>query len=132
MEDKDKEVGFQKAKRDLKAVYVQSNSESSDNERRKMLYVMFGGSWDITSWRIVKTLCWEITAAAPTPKTVLHHKWIETPISFDAFDCPKNMAGDGQLPLLVSLTITNIKLYHVLADGGATLNLISLASFKKL
>jgi hypothetical protein len=42
------------------------------------------------------------------------------------------MAGAGQLPLLVSLTIVNIKLYHVLIDGGAVLNLISLAAFKKL
>jgi hypothetical protein len=61
-----------------------------------------------------------------------HRKWLETAISFDATDCPKSMAGAGQLPLLVSLTITNIKLYHVLIDDGATLNLISLTAFKKL
>jgi hypothetical protein len=42
------------------------------------------------------------------------------------------MAGAGKLPLLVSPTIINIKLYHVLIDGGAVLNLISLAAFKKL
>jgi hypothetical protein len=30
--------------------------------------------------------------------------------SFDATDCPKSMAGEGQLPLLISPTITNIKL----------------------
>jgi hypothetical protein len=42
------------------------------------------------------------------------------------------MASAGQLPLLVSPTISNVKLYHVLIDGGATLNLISLAAFKKL
>jgi hypothetical protein len=57
---------------------------------------------------------------------------MDTSISFDASDCPKSMAGAGQLPLLVSLTIINIKLYHVLIDGGAALNLISLAAFKKL
>jgi hypothetical protein len=54
-EDKDR-MGFQKAKRDLRAVYDHSDSESSDNERRKMLYVMFGGSWDITSCRIIKNM----------------------------------------------------------------------------
>jgi hypothetical protein len=43
-EEKDNRLGFQKAKRDLKAVYGHSDSESSDNERRKTLYVMFGGS----------------------------------------------------------------------------------------
>jgi hypothetical protein len=42
------------------------------------------------------------------------------------------MAGTGQLPLLVSLTISNVKLYHVLIDKSAALNLISLAAFKKL
>jgi hypothetical protein len=38
----------------------------------------------------------------------------------------------GQLLLLILLTIVNIKLYHVLIDGGAVLNLISLAAFKEL
>jgi hypothetical protein len=42
------------------------------------------------------------------------------------------MAGARQLPLLVSPTISNVKMYHVLIDGGAALNLISLAAFKKL
>jgi hypothetical protein len=42
------------------------------------------------------------------------------------------MAGAGQLPLLVSPTISNVKLYHVVIDGGAALNLISLAAFKKM
>jgi hypothetical protein len=34
--------------------------------------------------------------------------------------------------LLVSPTIVNITLYHVIIDGGALLNLTSLAAFKKL
>jgi hypothetical protein len=51
-EDKDKE----NAKRDMNAVYGLSDSDSSDNERHKALHVMFGGSWDITYWRIIKTL----------------------------------------------------------------------------
>jgi hypothetical protein len=44
-EQKGAEMEFQDAKRALKAVYGYSDSESSDNERRKMLHVMFGGSW---------------------------------------------------------------------------------------
>jgi hypothetical protein len=63
---------------------------------------------------------------------VPHRKWVETPVGFDASDCPKSMAGAGQLPLLISPTIANVKLYHVLINGGATLNLISLVAFKKL
>jgi hypothetical protein len=68
----------------------------------------------------------------PLPEVVLSHKWLETSIDFDTFDYPKNMAGAGQLPLLVSSTIANMRLYHVLVDGGAAINLNSLAAFKKL
>jgi hypothetical protein len=51
---------------------------------------------------------------------------------FDATDCTKSMVGVGQLLLLVSPTIVNIRLYHVLIDSGAALNLVSLTTFKKL
>jgi hypothetical protein len=116
----------------LKAVYDHFDSESSDNEHRKALHVIFRGSWAITSRRIIKTLRREIAAGAPAPKAASDRKWVETPIGFDASDCPKSMAGAGQLPLLVSPTIVNVKLYHILIDGGVILNLISLAAFKKL
>jgi hypothetical protein len=71
-------------------------------------------------------------AAAPAPRAAPHHKWMETSINFDASDYPKSMAGARQLRLPVSPTIVNVKLYHILIDGGAVLNLISLAAFKKL
>jgi hypothetical protein len=131
-EDKDDGLGFRKAKWDLKAVYGHSDSESSDNKHCKTLYVMFGGSWDITSHRIIKNLHWEVAVATPAPKAVPQRKWMETSISFDDSDWPKSMAGAGQFSLLLSPTIINIKLYHILTVGGAALNLISLASFKNL
>jgi hypothetical protein len=55
-EEKDVEMEFQDAKRALKAVYGHSDSESSDNERHKVLHFMFRGSWAITSRRVIKTL----------------------------------------------------------------------------
>jgi hypothetical protein len=57
---------------------------------------------------------------------------METSIDFDASDCPKNVVRAGQLLLVVSPTIANVRLYHVIIDGGTALNLISLASFQKL
>jgi hypothetical protein len=66
-EDMEDIMGFHKAKRDLKAIYDHSNSESSDNEHCKMLYVMFGGSLGITSHCIVKNLCRGVAAAASAP-----------------------------------------------------------------
>jgi hypothetical protein len=92
-EDKGDGLGFQKAKRDLKAIYGHFDSESSDNKCRKMLYVMFRGCWDITFRRIVRTLCREVAVVTPTPSAAPHHKWMETPIRFDASDYPNNMAG---------------------------------------
>jgi hypothetical protein len=88
-EDKEDGLGFQKAKRDLKAIYDHSDSVSSNNERRKTLYVMFKGSWDITACRIIKNLRREVAAAAPARKATPHHKWMETSISFNASDCPR-------------------------------------------
>jgi hypothetical protein len=57
---------------------------------------------------------------------------VETPIGFDASDWPKSMPGAGQLPLLVSPTNANVKLYHILIEEGVALNLISLAASKEL
>jgi hypothetical protein len=42
------------------------------------------------------------------------------------------MAGAGILPLITTPIIANMKLHHVLIDGGAGLNVISHAAFKQL
>jgi hypothetical protein len=116
----------------MKVVYGHSDSESSENECRKALHIMFRGSWYVTSWSVIKTLRQEVAAAALAPRVALHRKWMETPINFDASDYPKSMARAGQPPLIVSPSISNIKLYHVLINGGVALNLISLTAFKKI
>jgi hypothetical protein len=73
-----------------------------------------------------------VAAAAPAPRVVPHNKWMETVIGFDASEFPKNMVRAEKLPLVISPTITKVRLYHILIDGGAALNLISLAAFQKL
>jgi hypothetical protein len=42
------------------------------------------------------------------------------------------MAEVGVQPLVTAPTIANIKLHHVLIDGGAGLSVISYAAFKQL
>jgi hypothetical protein len=42
------------------------------------------------------------------------------------------MAGAGVLPLITAPTIANVRLHHVLIDGGAGLSVISYAAFKHL
>jgi hypothetical protein len=43
-----------------------------------------------------------------------------------------NMVGAGILPLITAPVIANMRLHHVLIDGGAGLNIISHAAFKQL
>jgi hypothetical protein len=94
---------------------------------------MYGGSSELVSRRDVKTLRREVFSVKPgAPKVAPHQWWRSTTISFGPSDYPENMAGAGVLPLVTAPTITNIKLHHVLIDGGAGLNVISYAAFKQL
>jgi hypothetical protein len=94
---------------------------------------MYGGSWELTSRRNVKSLRREVLSAIPgVSKATPHQRWQSTSISFGASDYPENMAGAGILPLITAPVITNMKLHHVLIDGGAGLNVISHAAFKQL
>jgi hypothetical protein len=81
----------------------------------------------------VKSLRREVLSATPgVPKAVPHQRWRSTTISFRASDCPENMAGASILPLITAPVIANMKVHHVLIDGGAGLNVISHATFKQL
>jgi hypothetical protein len=81
----------------------------------------------------VKSLCREVLSATPgVPRVAPHQRWRSTTISFGASDCPENMAGAGILPLITTPVIANIKLHHVLIDGGAGLNVISHTAFRQL
>jgi hypothetical protein len=94
---------------------------------------MYGRSWELTSCRNVMSLRREVLSVNPgVPKAAPHHWWRSTTISFGASDCPKNMAGAGILPLITAPVIANMRLHHVLIDGGAGLNVISHAAFKQL
>jgi hypothetical protein len=94
---------------------------------------MYGESWELTSRRNVKSLRREVLSATPgVPKAAPHQRWQSTTISFGASDCLENMAGAGTLPLIIAPIIVNMKLHHVLIDGGAGLNVINHAVFKQL
>jgi hypothetical protein len=94
---------------------------------------MYGGSSELVSQRDVKTLRREVPSVKPgTPKAAPHQRWKSTTISFRPFDCPESMAGAGVLPLVTAPTIANVRLHHVLIDGGAGLSVISYAAFKHL
>jgi hypothetical protein len=129
----ERELGYQSPEGDLKDVFTGDSDSGDDSDRRKKLYVMYDGSWELTSHRNVKSLRREVMSATPgVSKAAPHQRWRSTTISFGASDCPDNMAGASILPLITTPVIANMRLYHVLIDIGAGLNVINHAAFKQL
>jgi hypothetical protein len=52
----ERDLGYQSPEEDLKDVFAGDSDSGDDNDRRKKLYVMYGGSWELTSHRNVKSL----------------------------------------------------------------------------
>jgi hypothetical protein len=127
------DLGYQTPEQVLKDIVTGHSDSGDDYDRRKKLYVIYGGSWELTSRRNAKSLHREVLSATlGVPKAAPHQRWRSTTISFRASDYPENMAGAGILPLITAPAITNMKPHHVLIDGGAGLNVISHAAFKQL
>jgi hypothetical protein len=130
---RERDLGYQSPEGVLKDVFTGDSDSDGESDSRKKLYIMYGGSWELTSCRNVKSLRREVLSATPgVPKAAPHQRWRSTTISFEASDYPDNMAGAGILPLIIAPIIENMRLHHVLIDGGAGLNVISHAAFKQL
>jgi hypothetical protein len=81
----------------------------------------------------VKSLRQEVLSVVPrVPKAAPHQRWRNTTISFGALDYPDNMAEASVLPLIIAPIVANMRLHHVLIDGGAGLNVISHVAFRQL
>jgi hypothetical protein len=127
------DLTYQSPEKNLRDIFTEETNSGNDDDHRKKLYVMYGGSWELVSHRSVKSLRWEVLSAVPgVPKAAPHQRWRSTTISFRALDCPDNMAGAGVLPLITAPIVANMRLHHVLIDGGAGLNVISHAAFRQL
>jgi hypothetical protein len=129
----EQDLEYQSPEQVLKDIFTGGSNSGDDDDHHKKLYVMYGGSWELTSRRNVKSLHREVLSATPgVLKVAPHQRWRSTTISFGASDCPDNMAGAGILSLIIAPVIANIKLHHVLIDGGAGLNIIRHAAFRQL
>jgi hypothetical protein len=129
----ERDLGYQSPKGDLKDVFIGDSDSADDNDRRKKLYVMYDRSGSSPPAGTPRPLRREVLSAVPgVPKAAPHQRWRSTTISFGASDCPDNMVGAGVLLLITAPVITNMRLHHVLIDGGASLNDISHAAFKQL
>jgi hypothetical protein len=71
----------------------------------------------------------ELLAVAPTHEATRRARWSEVALTFDQTDHPPCVARGGQIAMVVSPTVCNVKLGRVLVDGGAALNILSPAAF---
>nr|CAD41940.2 OSJNBa0070M12.17 [Oryza sativa Japonica Group] len=88
-----------------------------------------GGACAHASRRSLKAMKRELLAAAPTHEATRRARWSEVALTFDQTDHPPCVARGGQIAMVVSPTVCNVKLGHVLIDGGAALNILSPAAF---
>jgi hypothetical protein len=127
------DLTYQSPEKNLRDIFTEETDSGNDDDRHKKLYVMYDGSWELVSRRSVKTLRREVLSAVPgIPKATPHQRWRGTAISFGALNCPDNMAGAGVLPLITAPIVANMRLHHVLIDGGTGLNVTSHAAFRQL
>nr|ABF98055.1 retrotransposon protein, putative, unclassified [Oryza sativa Japonica Group] len=88
-----------------------------------------GGACAHASRRSLKAMKRELLAAAPTHEATRQARWSEVALTFDQTDHPPCVARGGQIAMVVSPTVCNVKLGRVLIDGGAALNILSPAAF---
>nr|CAE04690.1 OSJNBb0015D13.5 [Oryza sativa Japonica Group] len=88
-----------------------------------------GGACAHISRRSLKAMKRELLAAAPTHEATRRARWSEVALTFDQTDHPPCVARGGQIAMVVSPTVCNVKLGRVLIDGGAALNILSPAAF---
>jgi hypothetical protein len=90
----ERDLRYQSPGQVLKDILTGDSDSGDDNDSRKKLYVMYDGSWELTSRRNVKSLRREVLSATlGVPRAAPHQRWWSTTISFGASDYPENMAG---------------------------------------
>jgi hypothetical protein len=71
----ERDLGYQSPEGVLKDVFTRDSDSGGKSDRRKKLYVMYGGSWELTSCRNVKSLRREVLSATPgVPKAAPHQR----------------------------------------------------------
>jgi hypothetical protein len=128
----ERDLRYQAPEQVLKDILTGYSDSGDDNDRRKKLYVMYGGSWELTSRRNVKSLRREVLSATLGVPKAAPISGGRAPLYPSASDCPENMAGAGILPLIAAPVSANMKLHHVLIDGGVGLNVISHAALQQM
>jgi hypothetical protein len=98
-------------------------------EPQHVITTIDGGACAHASRRSFKAMKHELLAAVPTHEAARWSRWSEVKLTFNQIDHPASAARGGQLALVLSPTLCNVKLGRVLIDGGAALNILSPAAF---
>jgi hypothetical protein len=77
----ERDLGYQSPEGVLKDVFTGDSDSGDDNDRRKKLYVMYGGSLELTSRRNVKSLQREVLSAVQGSRKLLHISGGGAPLS---------------------------------------------------
>jgi hypothetical protein len=77
----EQDLGYQAPEQVLKDILTVDSDSGADNDRRKKLYVMYGGSWELTSHRNVKYLRCEVLSATLGSRRHPHISGGEAPLS---------------------------------------------------
>jgi hypothetical protein len=71
----ERELRYQSPEGGLKDVFTGDSDSDDDDDRRKKLYVMYGGSWELTSRWNIKSLHREVLSVVPgVPKAAPHQR----------------------------------------------------------
>jgi hypothetical protein len=122
------DLGYQSPERNLKDIFAKETDSGNDDDHRKKLYVMYGGSWELVSRRSVKTLRREVLSAQSCSTTMMeehHHLFRGTRL-------PRQHGRGRRTTAHHRPIVANMRLHHVLINGGAGLNIISHAAFRQL
>jgi hypothetical protein len=77
----ERDLGYQAPEQVLKEILTGDSDFGDDNDRRKKLYVMYGGSWELTSCRNVKSLHREVLSVTLGVPKAAHISGGGTPLS---------------------------------------------------
>jgi hypothetical protein len=128
----ERELGYQSPEGDLKDVFTGDSDFGDDNDRRKKLYVMYGGSWELTSHGTSPCAARSCRRLQGSQRLPHINDGGAPPSPSGHPTASTTWQGAGVLPLITAPVIANMRLHHVLIDGGAGLNVISHAAFKQL
>jgi hypothetical protein len=91
---------------------------------------IYGGPNSYESRQKQQFTAWEVMAVSPATPEYL--KWFEVPITFNHSDHTNIVPKPGRYHLIVCPIVKDVKLNHVLINGGSSLNILFLKTFDQM